>query len=134
LDEIDNLIPRYCTLSGSNGVTIQCPVNDTNWTNINQLQGDNTISCNRLLKKLTFIIKYSNPNGLTNVYYDAEFIDNNSQSFDQIFQVVFVNDAVPLDNFYFRNKLSGNPGYQLGEPIQASYSQQQNNNTVRPDR
>lgn len=105
--------------------------------------------CNNLVKSITFIFRFKNPSGIIEAGVDVVFfnyanLQTSSVSVEQKFKVLFIPDTVTLvfeilniislfKSFffikkYFRKanfdsvygqKLSGNPGYQKGQPLLA---------------
>lgn len=57
--------------------------------------------CSNLVKKITYILQYNNPTGLTKYYVDVEFFEfdmknNKIQYFPQSFSVKFVPSSINL--------------------------------------
>lgn len=88
---------------------------------------DNTkTGCNNLVKNIRFIFRYKNPNGIVEAGIDVVFFnyasyETSDKSVEQTFQVFFIPESIALSSFdsTFTQKLSGNPGYIKGQPIQA---------------
>lgn len=82
--------------------------------------------CSRLIKSVTYILRFNSTTGIIEAGLDVVFAGDITLNgligyVEQTFNVNFIPESIPLANFDNINnqKLSGNPGYLSGLPIQS---------------
>ena len=97
---------RLCKYVGDSGYR-NCSSSD-----LTTLQPSGSIlgMCSNLVRSISYIFKYTNPNGFTDVELDVEFFnaDQTSTSMKQFFQINFLPSSFNLvrSNFYFYEVLN----------------------------
>ena len=83
--------------------------------------------CNNLVQRVVYILRYRNPTGIVEAGLDVTFFSfnlnaNAASVSEQKFEVVYIPNDIAINDYkqVYNSELSGNPGYLVGKPVQAS--------------